>query len=110
VTRDELPDHVQATIARHIESIQQVEILALIRGEPDRPWTTADICRSLHVSPVACEVWIDRFAATGVVSRDQDEDAVRYAPHADNRRAFDDLVELYTRRRHSVIDSIYSKP
>jgi len=110
VTRDDLPDHVQAAIARHIESIQQVEILALIRAQPERAWTTADICRSLHVSPVACEVWIDRFAATGVVSREDDEDAVRYAPNGDERRAFDDLVELYTRRRHSVVDSIYGKP
>jgi hypothetical protein len=108
VTRDELPNNVQATIARHIESIQQVEILALVSGDPQRAWTPADICRSLRVSPIACEVWLDRFAATGVISRD--EGAVRYAPGGEERRAFDDLVDMYTKRRHSVVDSIYSKP
>jgi hypothetical protein len=101
----DIPKNVRQVIARHIESVQQVEILALLREEPERGWTVADISRSLHIAPAACEAWLDEFAAARLV--DRDGDGFR---HAARTRDADDLVECYSRRRLAVIDSIYNKP
>jgi hypothetical protein len=108
MTRSDIPEHVHAVIARHIDSVQQVELLALMRDDPGRVWTPAEFCSALHLTPGACAAWIGRFAAAGIVSNGGG--AVRYTANGADSQALDDLVDLYTRRRISVVDAIYSKP
>jgi hypothetical protein len=99
---------VRDLILRHIDSVQQVEILELLHREPARAWTAPEISRALHIGPASCAEWIERFAAAGLVERV--DGGVQYAPRGRRSRAVSDLVDLYARRRTSVIDAIYSKP
>lgn len=105
MAHSDIPKNVRQLIVRHIDSVQQVEILALLRGEPDREWPVADVSRALHIAPSACSAWLDAFAAAGLV----DATGAGYR-HATRSRDADDLVDCYSRRRLAVIDSIYNKP
>jgi hypothetical protein len=108
MSRDDLPEHVRTLIESHIESVQQVEILVLLRAAAERGWAAGELCRSLHLSAAVCEGWIDRFAAAGIVTRT--DERILYAAGTPHDPAVDDLLDLYSRRRHSVIESIYGKP
>ena len=102
---DDIPEHVRAVIARHIDSVQQVEILALMRADPARGWATTEFCKALHLTEAACGSWLGRLAAGGLVA--MQDGAVRFTATDDDARALDDLVDLYARRRTAVVHSIY---
>lgn len=105
MAHSDIPKNVRQVIVRHIDSVQQVEILALLRHDPDREWTVAEVSRSLHIAADACQGWLDAFAAARLVERTGSGFS-----HASRSRDADDLVECYSRRRLAVIDSIYNKP
>jgi|tagenome__1003787_1003787.scaffolds.fasta_scaffold19486344_1 hypothetical protein len=105
--RTDIPNNVRQLILRHIDSVQQVEILALLRREPGRAWTPVEISRTLHISPVACEEWLAHFAAASLA--DHGEDGYTHARSGPHVRAADELVDFYGRRRLAVVDSIYNK-
>lgn len=104
----EIPKNVRRLILRHIESVQQVEILALLRDHPEREWSPDEVSRTLHIGPSACAAWLARFADARLVDR---TDAVyRHARSGPDVRAADALVDCFARRRLAVIDAIYGKP
>lgn len=105
MAHSDLPKNVRQLIVRHIDSVQQVEILALLRSAPDRDWSVAEISRSLHIAPAASQTWLDAFAAARLVRRT--DAGYRHGNHA---AAADQLVDWYSRRRSAVVESIYSKP
>lgn len=101
----DIPEHVRAVIARHIDSVQQVEILALMRADPARGWATDEFCKALQVTEAACGSWLGRLAAGGIVA--VKDGKIRFVGSDDEARALDDLVDLYARRRTAVVHSIY---
>jgi len=100
----DIPENVRRLIVRHIDSVQQLEILALLRGDSARAWTPPEVCRTLRISPDACRAWLEAFALSGLVARDADGGFID-SGHPDARAA----VDTYERRRHAVIESIYGK-
>ena len=69
MARTDIPKNVRQLVLRHIDSVQQVEILELLARDPDHEWSSAQISRSLHIPPDACEQWLRSFAAAGMVER-----------------------------------------
>ena len=100
----DIPDNVRRLIARHIDSVQQIEILALLQGDTARAWTPPEVCRTLRIAPEACRAWLQAFALAGLVGRDANGGFVD-AGHRDAH----DAIDLYERRRRALIDSIYNK-
>jgi hypothetical protein len=108
VARTDIPKNVRQLILRHIDSVQQVEILALLRDEPERDWTPAEISRALQINGDACRDWMTRFAQAGLA--DRTDRGFRHPRGGRTSAAADELVDYYARRRLAVIDSIYNKP
>jgi hypothetical protein len=100
----DIPENVRRLLVRHIDSVQQLEILALLYGDAARAWTPPEVCRTLRISPDACRAWLESFALAGLVARDADGGFID-AGNPDAR----DAIDLYERRRRSVIESIYGK-
>ena len=108
MARSDLPKPVRQLILRHIDSVQQVEILALLLREPDRVWSSAEVSRTLRIGPGPCDEWLNRFTLAGLV--DREEAGFRHAARGRDAATADALVECYGRRRLAVIDTIYNKP
>ena len=104
----DIPKPVRQLIVRHIDSVQQVEILDLLRRDPERSWTAERISRELRIAGASCAEWLDRFATEGLVVRDHL--GYRDAPDGRHAAAVSELIDMYGRRRTSVIEAIYSRP
>jgi hypothetical protein len=104
----EIPKPVRQLIARHIDSVQQVEVLVLLRRDPEQAWTAETISRELRIAGASCAEWLDRFATAGLVK--SDHLGYRDAPNGRHAAAVAELIDLYGRRRTSLIEAIYSRP
>jgi hypothetical protein len=108
MTGADLPRHVQQLIVQHIESVQQVEILALLETQPDRFWQAEEIGRALQIAPSACRGWLGDLATAGLVVGQGM--TFRRGGLRSTRKAVDDLLDLFGRRRFAVLGVIYGKP
>jgi hypothetical protein len=109
---DEIPADVSQFITDHLNSVAELEVLLLIRSDPGRGWTAADISKVL-CTPV--EMVIEQMA--GLQSRGLilvvpgPEPQYQYQPRTPELdQVVASLSEIYKARRVTVITLIYSKP
>jgi hypothetical protein len=69
VSDDSLTAEAEEFAARAIESIQQVEVLLLLRGTSERWWTAAEIARELGVSEATAPYDASALRARGLFAR-----------------------------------------
>ncbi|WP_433930478.1 hypothetical protein AB3662_41120 [Sorangium cellulosum] len=108
-----LPDRVQRFLGAHISSIEELEVLLLMRRTAEREWSAAAMAREIGSSKMSIQDRFGGLASRGLlVAREDGEDIVyRYAPADDDtRRTIDDLAQAYKERRLSVINHIYATP
>jgi len=108
LTGDDLPALARALIDRHIHSVEQLEVLLLLRAAPDKEWTAAEVARALVSQPDTATQRLSDLAARGLVRADAE--AFRYAPDPETDRAVAALAEAYATRRTRVVARIFSKP
>jgi hypothetical protein len=109
VAQTGVPAEVRRFIAAEIESVEQLEVLLLLRGAPDKGWTAKEVARALVSQPESAADWLDRMEGRGLLHRDGD--SYRYAPaDPEVAESIDGLAESYARYRVAVIGLIFSKP
>jgi hypothetical protein len=108
----DFPAEIDQFIGQHIESLAQLETLLLLRRDPTRVWTCADLSRQLYVTPDVCTGIIIDLERRGFILRDAaNTDLVRYrSAGAVTDQLINQLASLYQQRRVAVITQIYSKP
>jgi hypothetical protein len=105
-----IPDDVAEFIADHIDSVELLEVLLLLRERSGEVWTDESVARELRINPVSTAARLKALAARGLLSS-TDAVAFRYAPATTSldttvRR----VAECYKERRVSVITAIFSRP
>jgi hypothetical protein len=96
-------------VARHIESVGQLEVLLLLRAAGEKEWTAAEVARALVLQLDAAVGWLEDLAGRGLAT--EEERRYRYGPPSDEvGRAIDELAESYAKYRVTVIGLIFSKP
>jgi hypothetical protein len=107
------PDDVRRFVLAHLNSVEQLEVLLLLRGAPEREWTADAVGRALYTSPAAAAAQrlADLAAGQLLATHTGPEPVYRYAPADDARRQLiDRLADAYRERRVAFITLIYSKP
>jgi len=108
---DGLDAGVRDLVLRHIASIEQLEVLLLLRQAPTLDWTPDAVASILNGHPVSVA---DRMAAlerAGFLRRSDTSDVrYRYSPGDDLGRQVDGLAAAYKERRVTVVSLIASKP
>lgn len=109
---DDFPADVRRFILEHINSVDQLEMLLLLRDHPDKSWTAAEVARALYTQPEAAALRLEGLRARGLLTaKDGAERQYQFRPatsaleHAVRR-----LADTYKNRRVTVIGLIYSKP
>ncbi|WP_170319918.1 winged helix-turn-helix domain-containing protein [Polyangium spumosum] len=108
-----MPDEVARFIADHITSVEQLEILLLLRSTPEEEWTARAISESLRTSEQSVSRRLADLESGGLVaSRPGSAQRVyQYAPATDALRdGVTNLSSAYTELRYKVLDSIFSNP
>jgi DNA-binding HxlR family transcriptional regulator len=68
-----------AFVRQHVRSVWALELLLLLRRDPQRSWRAPDLVRELRASQNLVSDNLEHFERTGLVVRDADASA-RYAP------------------------------
>jgi hypothetical protein len=107
-----IPTDVARFIAENIHSVEQLEVLLLLRGAATQAWSAAGVARELRIAEASASDRLEDLRARGLLARsDEAEATYRFAPaDASKSRLVDALAETYATRRVSVITLIFSKP
>lgn len=108
----ELTDPIRRFIAENIASVAQLEVLLLLRANPERTWTAEDVARSLYTGEPLIAAQLADWATRGLlISPDGKPESYRYAPATPELgELVSGLAEAYRVRRVSVITTIYTQP
>jgi len=107
-----LPADVLRLIAESLESMEQVEILLLLRGDDARVWTADAIAVQLRLHGGSAAKNAAALAGHGLLVADgSSPPAYRYAPQtAALRAAVDGLLVAYNTRPVTLVKAIYDRP
>lgn len=106
---DDLNSKVRELIARHLDSLESVEILLLLRRSPQTYWGAPAIAEQLGIAPEITRARLEALRSGGMITVGEQTGAFRYAPPDDSTKAaVDDLAAAYANRRVSVVNAIYS--
>ena len=113
-----IPPDVKAFIARHFDSVVQLELLLLFHCDASRAWSTAEVARELRIEVNWTDVQIHQLVRGGLLRPSPTADPatppeLRYhfdpaSPTLGN--VMDRVAKLYAHRRLSVIEVIYAQP
>jgi len=104
-----VPAHVRAFIHEHIDSVEQLEVLLLVRAHPGREWSAREVADELRIDPGSAEQRLEDLVRVGLLA--DGSAGVRYAPETPElARQVDELAQLYQSHRVAIISVIFSRP
>lgn len=104
----ELPVETKRFIDRHIVSVEQLDVLLLLHGEPARDWSATEINAQLRSQESSIAKWLAVLESMRLVR--QAAARYRYSPDSPEvEQHVAALVAAYRERRIRVIEYIFSK-
>ena len=105
-----LPEDVHRFLHQHIDSVEQLEVLLLLRRSPERGWTSDEVASTVYSHPTSVVRRLALLLGQGLL-RETEAGCYQYAPRtAELHAAVTHLDEMYRERRVAVITLIASKP
>jgi hypothetical protein len=107
----DLPGDVHQFLSEYIQSISQLELLLLLRGNAEKRWTVEDAAKELY-TPVSMTLpMLESLRAIGLLSSGDSGAWYQYAPKSEDlQKLVENLAQLYIERRVTIINTIYSGP
>lgn len=111
MTRTGLPDDARLLVERRIDSIEMLDVLLLLHGNPRRPWTAAEAARALGTSEVAASAQLVALRQGGILSVEMTDDArYTYQPRPELAVAVDALAAHFHENPLEVAELIAARP
>jgi hypothetical protein len=105
-----LPEDVHRFLYHNIDSVEQLEVLLLLRQGPERGWTAEAVARALYSHPSSILHRLSSLAGRGLL-RELEPACYQYAPRsAELHETVTRVADVYRERRVAVITLIASKP
>lgn len=83
----------------------------LLRGDPHRSWNATQIAQRLYIDDAGARVVLEQLAAAGLIARDPQSNAFRYAPSAPAQAEIADrLADLHAHALVAVTNLIHGRP
>jgi hypothetical protein len=107
-----IPDDVDRFLARHVDTIEQLEVLLLLHRCPATDWTAESVASALYIQPASAARRLAALAGFGLLaSKAESAPTYRYAPRTPELDAtVGRLADTYRERRVAVITAIASRP
>jgi hypothetical protein len=107
---DEIPGELRDFITYRIGSIAQLELLLLLRGEPEKLWNLEEAAKALYIGADMIGPLLAGLQTHGLIAIEANQ-TFGYAPQNETlARLVHELAELYAVRRLTVVNLIYSGP
>jgi hypothetical protein len=109
MSEDIVPEHIRAFVARHVDSVAQLEALLLLRSHPMEKWDVSTLARRLYIGEEEMLALLAHLRADDFVR--VSEGIYHYeCATEEKRRAVDAVADFYSRHLIPVTHLIHSKP
>ncbi len=108
MTSTELPADLRRFILTSIPSVPYLEAVLLLRAEPGRAWTAAELARRLYVPEGKGAELLAQLRESGVAA-DAGAGSVRYGPAPELGVLLDQLAQAYAHDLLTVTELIHSR-
>jgi hypothetical protein len=102
------PD-VETLIIQHIDSVEQLEVLLLLRRDTQQTWDAEMVARELRIAASSAQRRLQDLFGRGLLIRNEDE-RYRYSRSSPLDAAVHGLEQAFNERPVSVISFIFSRP
>ena len=104
-----LPTSVHQFLSKYIRSLEQLEVLLLLRNGADRSWTSAEVYEVVRSSRSSVAERLESFVQLGFLAKeDGPPSTFRYAPTGNLGAAVDETAGAYQKWRVRVIEAIFT--
>ena len=105
-----IPNNVKQFIFEYIDSVEQLDVLLLLRAHQNHSWTAKLVSDELRTNPVSAENRLLGLKVAGLIENDgPSEGLYRYCPVTSTlSTTVDDLASACQVRRHKVYELIFS--
>jgi len=104
-----LPTSVQQFLSKYIQSLEQLEVLLLLRNSENRFWTSAEVYEVVRSSRSSIEERLESFVLLGFFAKDEGPPPTFcYAPKEILAAAVDETASAYQKWRVRVIEAIFT--
>lgn len=103
-----IPGDVKRFVDRCVTSVEQLELLLLLRREPERRWNAEEAALKLHTATHSVGVRFAELVSGKLAARDGD--AVHYAASREIDAVVEQLERFYGTHRTRIIGMIFDKP
>ena len=112
VSESAFSKELDAFIADEIKSLEQLEILLLLSGNPHKWWSVATVYEVIKSSTASVAARLEELVARGVIRGEKGaETRYQFSPEDQSLwRIVTELREAYKERPVKVVQAIYSKP
>jgi hypothetical protein len=112
LSQGEIGAEVRRFVAEYIHAPEQLDILLLLHGHPDRKMTAAEISRAVFTVPAAATMRLEGMVASGLlVSSGGPDPRYSFDPSSPGLRArVDELAAAYRANRVAVIGLVFQRP
>jgi hypothetical protein len=108
VPENVVPDEVRLFLKDHVSSIEQLEVLLLLRASPERAWPVKEVYQRVLTNESSIQQSLEKLSEHGLVSRVQGESAYQFSGGApDMLTTLDRLAILYKERPTRVVHELY---
>lgn len=106
-----IPEDVRHFAYRHIESVDQLEILRVLEENREKEWGITALAEATQVEPKALETHLSSLNGRGILIAEKRPDWLgRYGPHTPELAAqLERLLQLYRERPVSMIRLVYAQ-
>lgn len=106
-----IPDDVRRFIVKYVDSVEQLEILLLLRDSPATEWHPEAVARALYSHPESVARRLAGLSAKGLLAVSGSPPTYRYLPERPELLAtVTKVAEMYRQRRVAIITLIASQP
>jgi hypothetical protein len=108
-----IPEVIRKFIADHIHSVVVLEILLLLRAEPQKEWGALAVSNALRLDRITAQSRLEELRSADLVSSRYigTEGVFRYKPGLPEQlHAVNELARLYSSHRVALTTVIYSNP
>ncbi len=97
-------------IEHHIHSVEQLEVLLLLRLNPSQTWDAEAVCKELRTSPQSALQRLVDLARRSLAQEETSQPGFyRYRSDV-HEKSVHELAETYKKRRIAVIEQIFLRP
>lgn len=106
----DLPSSIRAFLARHIRSVEQLEILLLFARAPGTVWSSKKVYDTILSTPHSVERWLEEMTRSNLLEKAPDSPgSYRLSSHQDVISQTGMLAELYRISPVRIIEAIYRR-